>query len=1265
MPHEETALLASRFVLLRAVGEGAVGDVWQARDERSGALVAVKRLKAPGQAATARFFREVQALSELRHPNVVSYVDHGLTARGEPYLAMEWLEGNDLEVALRAGRIPMDAALTVLEQVLSALAAAHDRGLVHRDLKPANIFLCEGRFDAVKVLDFGVAKRLFEVAEAGPALAVGTPLYMSPEQARGLPDVDGRSDLFSLGAVIYECLSGTSPFWGESPRAVLAKVCVEAPRPLPDLVPGVPEAVAALVMRMLVKEVAARPRGARELSEDLAPWRRGERVRVASSSDALSSDERRLVAVLMARRCDPEAHAQPWAGLESVLAGLEAQTQALVDGTLLVTCDQGHTTLDLADRAAECALSIRRRWPDAAVALSLGKAVVRQQIPLGQLLDETSQRLATVPSGCIGVDENTATMLARRFTLRVDGAAHHLEGREVPAVGVGLPFVGRDAERAQLRRAFALARQGPRAVVVEGPAGLGKTRLISQFLRELEEAGERHRTCTARGDVLKAKMPFGVARQLATDLLAFPHDASPAVRRHAIEASFATPTAHEAGPSYIAFLAEFLGAEAKDADELLLRPARLDPRLMAEQLALAFAGLVTRACTEAPLVICIDDLQWADAASIRLLHRALAEGLTLPCLLVGLTRPGEPGPPLSVLPDEANQRIVLGALSRDEAGALTRSLAQEHSADTTAWIASRAEGNPFFIEELARTLRQRRRTEIPDAIVGTVQARLDALPAPARRLLRASSVFGRRFEPAALVPLVGEDNAPCLAPHLDLLVAEEILQPDEGGAYVFRHELVREAAYQSLTEGDRVLAHRLAGRWLEARGGCEPALLFEHARRTGDGARACGFAAEAATSAYATGDLEGAIALAAQGRTSGADRTQVGTLHLLEAKALRWLGRIDEGWGPAEAAIEHFFPGSRDWFQALEYGALILGESCRLEPLSMLAYECEETLPHDRPAAQARLMALASMAAPLLNSPFAEQGQVLLETVSGAASEDCTPSVRARLLWILARRSQSRGAFGLALTQLQAGLEACAAAGDDLLAAEVMASLASTLLDCGAWDEALLHLRQSLAFAQRVHSKLLEALCWGNIGIVHLRRGEVARAEEDIVRARALLEGLGATFVERGLGLYNAHVWIESGHPESAWSELEPFVADPTFLPTLQPYALALASQAALAKGRQAEALSYAQAGLAFIEDEGVMPEEGEMLLRLALVTCLSAAGREEEAAAQVDKAIRLLQERVANIDTPELASAFMAIPVHAALMTFRNRKCPPQVGRL
>lgn len=1267
MPHEEAALLARRFALLRAVGEGAVGAVWKARDERTGALVAVKLLKAPGQAAAARFFREVQALAELRHPHIVAYVDHGLTARGEPYLAMEWLDGHDLEVALRAGRMPVDAALTVLEQTLSALAAAHDRGLVHRDLKPANLFLCGARFDAVKVLDFGVAKRLFDAKVEGPAVAVGTPLYMSPEQARGLPDVDGRSDLFSLGAVIYECLSGTSPFWGESPRAVLAKVCVESPRPLADLVPGLPGAVAALVMRMLVKEVAARPRGAREVLEALAPWRRGERMRVASSSDALSSDERRLVAVLMARRSDPEAHVAPWAGLEGVLNGLEAQMQELVDGSLLVTCDAGHTVLDLADRAAKCALSIRSHWPDAAVALSLGKAVVRQQIPLGQLLDETSQRLATLQGGCVGLDENTAAMLSRRFTLRVEGTSHFLEAMAAPAPGAGLPFVGRQEERLMLRRAFALIRErpGPRVVVIEGPAGVGKTRLVSQVLLDLAEAQERYGLCTARGDALEAKTPFGVARQLVGALLSLPHDASPAARRQTLAAYFATSTPPAASSASIAFLAEFLGAEARDGDERHLRPARLDPRLMAEQLALAFSELIAKACTLAPLVLHLDDLQWVDAASIRLVNRALAEAKTQPCLLVGLTRPGATGPALSVRPDEANQRLALGPLSNDEAAALTRALAVEHAAETVAWIVSRASGNPLFIEELARTLRQRQRTEIPDAIVGTVQARLDALPAPARRLLRAASVCGRRFEPAVLVPLWGEENLPSLDENLALLVSEAILKPEEGGAYEFRHELEREAAYQSLTEGDRVLAHRLVGRCLETRGGCEPALLLEHAVRAGDAARACGFATAAAMSAYAAGDLEGAMALGAQGRTSSAERQQVGALCLLEAKALRWLGRIGEGWGPVESAIEHFDPGSRDWFEAMEYGALILGESYRLEPLAMLAYDCEEAVPEDRPAAQARLMALASMAAPLLNSSFAEQGQVLLDAVSDAAPEDSAPGVRARLMWILARQSQGRGALGLALTQLREGLEACAAAGDDLLEAELMLSLASTLLDCGAYDEGLLHLQNSLSFAQRVRSRLLEALCWGNMGIARLRRGEVARAEDDFVCARRLVEGLGATYVERGLWLYHAHVRIERGHPQSVWSELEPTLADPTFPQSLRPYALALVSRAALALGHQDEALARAQAGLSLIEDEGVTPDEGEMLLRMTVVTCLQGAGRDEEAAAQAEKAVRILHEHATNIGNPDLESAFMAIPVHAALVAFHNRKCPSQAGRL
>ncbi|MCG5054781.1 MAG: protein kinase [Myxococcales bacterium] len=262
----DTVTIGSRvghYRILAPLGEGGMGEVFLAEHEVIGRKAAIKVLQpmvAKDEEAVSRFFMEARAVNQIRHPNIVEVTDFG-TEAGVPFIVMEYLEGETLSSRLnRQGRFEQLAAVHVIRQVASALGAAHERGLVHRDLKPGNIMLLNHPDypDFVKVLDFGIAK-LTSGADVNVGhhtrvgVPIGTPAYMSPEQCLGEPDVDQRSDVYSMGVVLYGMLTGKLPFRdGPLGQVILAHV-QERPRPPVELNPAIWPTLSQLVMRTLEK----------------------------------------------------------------------------------------------------------------------------------------------------------------------------------------------------------------------------------------------------------------------------------------------------------------------------------------------------------------------------------------------------------------------------------------------------------------------------------------------------------------------------------------------------------------------------------------------------------------------------------------------------------------------------------------------------------------------------------------------------------------------------------------------------------------------------------------------------------------------------------------------------------------------------------------------------------------------------------------------------------------------------------------------------
>jgi serine/threonine-protein kinase len=263
-----TALRIGPYALMARIGSGAMGEVYRVRHSASGELRALKLLAAgASEQQRERFEREMRLGARVRHPNTVAALDHGKAPDGRPYFTMELVEGIDLDALVRReGPQPAQRVIAILRQVAAALAELHERGLVHRDIKPANILVCGGAAELeVKLIDFGLTSHVAEPVETEDCV-VGTPLYISPEAIAAPHDVDGRSDLYGLGAVAYYLLRGAPVFAGENLIDVCSQHLLRAPEPLSQVCrTRIDPCLERLILDCLAKDLAARPRDAREL----------------------------------------------------------------------------------------------------------------------------------------------------------------------------------------------------------------------------------------------------------------------------------------------------------------------------------------------------------------------------------------------------------------------------------------------------------------------------------------------------------------------------------------------------------------------------------------------------------------------------------------------------------------------------------------------------------------------------------------------------------------------------------------------------------------------------------------------------------------------------------------------------------------------------------------------------------------------------------------------------------------------------------------
>jgi tetratricopeptide (TPR) repeat protein len=1270
-------VIAGRFELRALVAAGGMGTVHQAVDRQSGQSVALKLMgEVGGVEAGERFKREARLLAELDHPTVVRFVDAGVEPDGRLYLAMEWLEGEDLAKRLRRGPLGVAAAVGVARRIAEGLSAAHARGIVHRDVKPHNVFLVDGRLDRLKLVDFGIA--FVAGAQSGitrTGMTIGTPEYMAPEQARGDRTLDARCDVYSLGCVLYQAIVGTPPFVGPTPVSVVAELLLsEAPR-VGSRAPGVPPELDQLVAAMLSKDPAARPADGRAIAERLLALEHATPLSREVTSATLSQEERRLVTVVAvtdAPAVDPSGDdaTVPIGTTSSVMPALAvlaerlgAELKTLPGGGLLVFAD-GAVATDLATRGARAAHELaaggQRR-----VGVATGPASQREALPAE--LVRRAVGLASV-AGEAHTDAATSALIASHFS--VDRAKTGLRiagerggGDDAPPPSSRGVFVGRDREMAALVGAFdACVNDGvAQSVLVVGMAGLGKTRLLRALHDRLRGEPRAVALLDARADAYRQRAPLSVLGLLLLRGLGVP-EALPFEERaehlkHAVQDLIEGGDSRRVG-AFVALAAGLIG----DDHEPEVQAALQDPQLLEDQVGRALEDVLDALSRrDGAVVVMVDDGQWADAATLRLLSRAQRRLRERPVFVVVFARPEIDEVAPHLFRDAAAERIQLAGLPKRACERMVvASLGEGAPAETVQRIVAHAEGNPLFLEELVHAVREGRADDVPPTVLATLEARLARLEPSARKVLRAASIFGEAFWQGGVAELLGPDapETASLGHWLVTLVDRDLLVPRRATRFAgqaevaFRHALLRDVAYAMLTDDDRRRGHRLAASWLERAGEREPAVIAEHLEAAGQPALAAARWVDAAAFAFSRNDLVRATALVERALKQELEADVRGAALALSCQAHYWAGDITQAVARGLEAVRLFTPGTQGWLDATSALGKAQARSDDPGVLETVRRLCDTVA--GQPSLVPSGHALAELTAGTLRRGQRGLALAVTQVLGGALlrARPNDPHASAQVLTCRSWLSFFEGDLAACVALDTEALRALEAGGDHRQIAVARVHVGYDLMMLGAYERAAEELGRAHELAGASGIDAAEWLAAHNLAFSLHRIGDVERGFA--IQRKCLTEAVERQnrFSEQHARNYLARMLADSGRWAEAETEAERALAI-SDSSSMRWTVLALLASAALAQDQLALArvrIDEAKRGASTHRNV----EEGEGLIRWMLIEVAMRSGEHERAQAELADARAWLLASAAKIGDEELRRSFLErIPEHAKILAY------------
>lgn len=866
-----------RYEILDKIGRGGMGTVYKAYDPILERIVAIKTpfVGVEKPELLERFLREVKIIARLKHPYIVNIYDAG-QEKGRYYYAMDFIEGRPLHEVIVESPFSAEEATTLMIEVAEAVHYAHRQGVIHRDLKPANIIVDKN--GDPKIIDFGLAKLL--KGKADEEGLMGSIPYMSPEQVQHrILSVDERTDIYALGVIFYEMLTGRLPFSSQSMLQILYSIVNCDPPPVRELNPEVPPCLENICLKAMGKKMEARYSSALELAQAL-------RAAGAKNPPVGREMERRQITAVFCDISAPTGTGDAEQRYETVRQYHEICAGAIKDqgGYVAQYREDGVLAYfgypaaheDDARRAALAALeiqgksSLKKILSRAGIHTDLmvvGTGSDETVLALGQTPNVAEKLAKTAAMGAVWISSTTCYMLRDSFVVRqVDflllrDATEPLEGYAVlgvddsPERAEGLSgLLGREEELATGLRLWNQARAGiSQLLLIEGDAGIGKSRLV----RSLKENLAGKATCLdCHCSPNHQDTPLYPLIEILTRLFDIDREA-PSQKLGALEKKIAP---HCSSEEVLPFLAPLLSVPVPDAWPKLSPECQ---RQKIEELALFALYQLSRST---PILLVLEDAHWCDPSTIELLGR-IAEKLDRMSALVVVTF----RPEFKALWKASHANFIrLGKLHCRHIHDLVVKIAgRELPAELLREIEVKSDGVPLWIEELTRMaleLGWRKETPLtfPSSIQAYLTTRLSRM-GEERELAQIAAAVGRKCHYRLLCALwpSGEKS---LQKQLSCLVQIQVLErqgdiPD--ATYAFKHSLVRDAVYQSSLKVKRTEYHRRIAEALESDFPemCEksPELLAFHFTEAGVVAKALDYRQKAAAKAISTSSCEEAI----------------------------------------------------------------------------------------------------------------------------------------------------------------------------------------------------------------------------------------------------------------------------------------------------------------------------------------------------------------------------------------------------------------------
>ena len=1271
---------SERFLIEARVGGGASGDIYKGTDANTGQLVALKLLRHTAtQSERVRFSREIGVIRDLGHPNIVSYVGHGEWSDGRLYLAMEWLDGEDLSKRQRRQPLGMQDSVEVVRRAAQALAAIHSRGIVHRDMKLSNIFLVRGKGTAVKLIDFGVVKPSEpdgHVTEPGTIL--GTPHHMAPEQAQG-QEVDARADVYALGSVLFRLLTGRNVFETEHVIALLGRLVLEDP-PHPSAFRfDIPEKLDHVVFTALSRNREERYANAGDFARALARVgqinndppqvegsaslvRPARRLRTSEGEPAESTDSRstrpglsvrRVVAVVVYDLGETSIDTTVSDTLVDV-AGEDVRIERLAGGKTVAVLGVEHSRGDELMRAARAGLQVLAEYPEARCVVASGHASMARSNLAGEALERAARQLDSCTPGTIRLDIHAAAALEGRFALERDAEGARLlreEPRDLAprqVLGQPTPTLGREKEIAQLQALYAETLQDsfPRAAVVLGPTGIGKSRVRSELCQRLElapmppeilvcrsDSDSGAGSLAALGKALRAQM--GV--QEGTDLREQVHRVRRYVRARLPRAL------HFLG----SFIGELVGVPFPDHNDEPLRAARSNDQLMKSRIRMALEGFVRTQAVHMPQVLVIEDAQWLDPTTVELIDWILACP-DIRFLVFAFARPEVDTRHPELWAKARLTRMSLGPLGAQLAERIVSIVLPQADATMRADLVRRAGGNPLVLEELVRCAAEGR-DELPLTVQALVQARLDRLEPSVRETLRAAAVFGHSFWTGGIAALLQREVAGDLgkAESSEMILRQASSRVAGQDEWLYRQAVVRDAAYASLFEEDRRSLHLAAGTWLDAVGIADLGIIAGHYELGGDRERAAHAYARAAHQAlYNFGQIQNALQLADRGLACGATGSERADLLLTRAQVLANMGKLNDAIAAADEASQLASAASEAWVEAqrlLAVGLIEAGRAAEGDARATWALGGEVG---PRLSQTQRSLLLSSRVRGLIGLNLHGQALAVAAEAVRAAEEAGPEGAHAML------RALDAHCFALANSEdptgaVEAGellIEASDRAGDLHLSSRARINTASSLNYLGQYEQAQARLQRALPDVRSCRLLVLEGSAIHNLGMSCARLGALDEAIDMQRQAVRIADECGAARLGINARLYETVFLVWRGHPgdlRNAYDNASRVMQATQTQPGLQTDALYCLSRVQLARRHLDEALEASGEAHRRLT-EGSPVEEWSEAIRLVYIETLLALGHTERA----DDAVRLahlaLEQKVGTIKRPDFVRSFL-----------------------